>query len=217
MRKRKSLKKGDDDSGSEGGGEPEEFQDSGEDWTPDADSNEPSVRGRKRTTKATLNNSKKKRKNSTSDESEGEGEEDEEGDDDEAELDEEEGSDDEKNGSDGNKSDSSQSKDIPKHFHSGNFVLLKSDVKWDGDKITTKLDELNLWKIDGKALLQKFIPMESNGKILHKCTCVYSGWNVDNRDNYYPITEILDRNPPTDSKEICVALDLNDLIQVKDK
>lgn len=45
----------------------------------------------------------------------------------------------------------------------------------------------------------------------------YSGWNVDNRDNYYPITEILDRNPRTDSKEICVALDLNDLIKVRDK
>lgn len=38
MRKRKSVKKTDDDSdGSEPGGEPEEFQDSGEDWTPDAD------------------------------------------------------------------------------------------------------------------------------------------------------------------------------------
>ncbi|KAM3966408.1 uncharacterized protein ACR2FA_012718 [Aphomia sociella] len=221
MRKRKSVKKADDDSdGSEGGGEPEEFQDSGEDWTPDADSNEQPVRsgaGRKRTSKASLNNSKKKRKNSSSEESEGEGEEDEEAEDEEGELDEEEGSDDEKNGSDGNKSDSSQSKDVPKHFHSGNFVLLKSDVKWDGDTVISKLDELNLWKIDGKALLQKFIPMESSGKILHKCTCVYSGWNVDNRENYYPITEILDRNPRTDSKEICVALDLNDLIKVRDK
>lgn len=39
MRKRKSLKKNDEDSdGSEGAAEPEEFQDSGEDWTPDADS-----------------------------------------------------------------------------------------------------------------------------------------------------------------------------------
>lgn len=37
MRKRKSLKKGDDSDASEGGGEPEEYQDSGEDWTPDAD------------------------------------------------------------------------------------------------------------------------------------------------------------------------------------
>lgn len=53
-------------------------------------------------------------------------------------------------------------------------MLLKSDVKWEGDVIVSKLDELNLWKIDGKALLQKFIPMESNGKILHKCTCVVS-------------------------------------------
>lgn len=38
MRKRKSLKKDDESDGSEGGVEPEEFQDSGEDWTPDADS-----------------------------------------------------------------------------------------------------------------------------------------------------------------------------------
>lgn len=36
MRKRKSVKKGDESEGSEHGGEPEEFQDSGEDWTPDA-------------------------------------------------------------------------------------------------------------------------------------------------------------------------------------
>ncbi|XP_023946156.1 uncharacterized protein LOC112051660 [Bicyclus anynana] len=218
MRKRKSLKKAEDESdASEPGAEPEEFQDSGEDWTPDADPVEqPAGRGRKRASKPTVNN-KKKRKNSTTEESEEEAEEDEEGEDEEGELDEEEGSDEEKNGSDGNKSDSSQSKDIPKHFHSGNFVLLKSDVKWEGESVISKLDELNLWKIDGKALLQKFIPMESNGKILHKCTCVYSGWNVDNRENYYPITEILDRNPRTDSKEICVALDLDDLIKVKDK
>ncbi|GBP80229.1 hypothetical protein EVAR_9715_1 [Eumeta japonica] len=220
MRKRKSLKKtdNDDSDGSEGAGEPEEFQDSGEDWTPDADTHEASARGRKRGSKGTVNNStKKKRKNSSSEDSEGPGDDDEdaEGEEEEGEgeLDDEEGSDDEKNGSDGNKSDSSQSKDVPKHFHSGNFVLLKSDVKWDGDTVLSKLDELNLWKIDGKALLQKFIPMESNGRILHKCTCVYSGWNVYNRDNYYPITEILDRNPRTDSKEICVALDLNDLIK----
>lgn len=53
-------------------------------------------------------------------------------------------------------------------------MLLKSDVKWDGDTVISKLDEINLWKIDGKALLQKFIPMESNGKVLHKCTCVVS-------------------------------------------
>ncbi|KOB75014.1 Uncharacterized protein OBRU01_07957 [Operophtera brumata] len=166
MRKRKSVKKGDESEGSEHGGEPEEFQDSGEDWTPDADSNEPAARpaaGRKRATKPALNNSKKKKKaEESSEESEPEGEEDEDDEEGEGDLDEEDGSDDEKNGSDGNKSDSSQSKDVPKHFH-------------------------------------------------------YSGWNVDNRENYYPITEILDRNPRTESKEICVALDLNDLLKIRDK
>lgn len=38
MRKRKSVKKDEDSEGSEPAAEPEEFQDSGEDWTPDADS-----------------------------------------------------------------------------------------------------------------------------------------------------------------------------------
>lgn len=219
MRKRKNLKKSenDDSEGSEVADEPEEFQDSGEDWTPDTDTPEQPARGgRKRGPKSAVNNAKKKRKNSSSDDSELEPE-DEEDEEEEGEVEDEEGSDDEKNGSDGNKSDSSQSKDVPKHYHSGNFVLLKSDVKWDGDTVTSKLNELNLWKIDGKALLQKYIPMESNGKTLHKCTCVYSGWNVDNRENYYPITEILDRNPRTDSKEVCVALDLADLVKVRDK
>lgn len=35
MRKRKTVKKDEDSEGSEAAGEPEEFQDSGEDWTPD--------------------------------------------------------------------------------------------------------------------------------------------------------------------------------------
>lgn len=92
---------------------------------------QPARGGRKRTSRGSLNNSKKKRKNSSSEESEGEGEEDEEGEDEEGELDEEEGSDDEKNGSDGNKSDSSQSKDIPKHFHVRNYsyIMFKRIIK----------------------------------------------------------------------------------------
>lgn len=36
MRKRKNLKKSEDDDSSGVADEPEEFQDSGEDWTPDA-------------------------------------------------------------------------------------------------------------------------------------------------------------------------------------
>lgn len=59
-------------------------------------------------------------------------------------------------------------------LQSGNFVLLKTDVTWDGDTVKSKASEINLWKIDGKALLQKYIPLENNGKTLHKCTCVVS-------------------------------------------
>lgn len=36
MRKRKTIKKSEDEDSSEVADEPEEFQDSGEDWTPDA-------------------------------------------------------------------------------------------------------------------------------------------------------------------------------------
>lgn len=53
-------------------------------------------------------------------------------------------------------------------------MLLKSDVKWEGDSVLTKLKDLFLWKIDGKALLQKYVPVVSDGKTVHKCTCVVS-------------------------------------------
>jgi len=218
MRKRKNIKKSEDDDSSGVADEPEEFQDSGEDWTPDATAEPAPVvaTGRGGRKKAAAKGAaakgavappvvaKKKKKNETTDESEAE-----------EEAEDEEDSDDEKNGSD--KSDSSQQKDVPKHFHSGNFVLLKTDVTWDGDTVKSKASEINLWKIDGKALLQKYIPLENNGKTLHKCTCVYSGWNVDNRENYYPVTEILDKNPKTTEKQPCVAIDLAELIKVKDK
>lgn len=189
---------------------------------------------------------KRKRKSSSSEESEPENE----------------------NENEDEESDSSQSKDVPKHYHvrtchyhyhyhyryrypssptlsfqSGNFVLLKTDVKWEGDDVVTKLKDLYLWKIDGKALLQKFVPVVSDGKIVHKCTCVvstliiptcvfccrialfnveifsfqYSGWNVDNRENYYPISDILNKNVKTDFKVQCVALNLSDLVKVRDK
>ncbi|XP_077290213.1 uncharacterized protein LOC143914008 isoform X1 [Arctopsyche grandis] len=219
MRRRPAGRRSEEESSvSEMADEPEDFNDSGEDWTPDAAPPAPGGGrggGRKRAIKPVINNTqKKKRKKSTSEESEPE---DEEVEPEEGDEDVEDESDEDKNGSDGNKSDSEQSKDVPKHYHSGNFVLLKSDVKWDGGAVTSKLEDLFLWKIDGKALLQKYVPMASNGKTLHKCTCVYSGWNVDHRENYYPITEILDKNPKTDTKEICVALNLDDLVKVKDK
>ncbi|XP_003426676.1 nucleolin isoform X2 [Nasonia vitripennis] len=64
----------------------------------------------------------------------------------------------------------------PKDFTSGAFVVAKADVK--GDKDPT------LWRIDGKALLQKYLPFKEDDKTLYKSTSTYSGWSVNNKDKY---------------------------------
>ncbi|KAJ8686878.1 hypothetical protein QAD02_022672 [Eretmocerus hayati] len=64
----------------------------------------------------------------------------------------------------------------PKDFTSGAFVVAKADIT--GDKDPT------LWRIDGKALLQKYLPFKEDGKTLYKSTSTYSGWSVNNKDKY---------------------------------
>jgi pre-rRNA-processing protein TSR3 len=51
-------------------------------------------------------------------------------------------------------------------FQSGAFVVLKTDFQNGGDP--------PIWKIDGKALLQKYIPFEQDGKTLYKNTSTVS-------------------------------------------
>jgi hypothetical protein len=51
--------------------------------------------------------------------------------------------------------------------------------------VTGNKDPSILWRIDGKALLQKFLPFEEEGKRLYKSTSTYSGWSINNKDNYY--------------------------------
>ncbi|XP_065211936.1 nucleolin-like isoform X2 [Planococcus citri] len=70
----------------------------------------------------------------------------------------------------------------PKEFSSGAFVVLKSDFNSGGDP--------PIWKIDGKALLQKYIPFQQDNKTLYKNTSVYSGWTTGNKDQYYPATVV---------------------------
>lgn len=70
-----------------------------------------------------------------------------------------------------------------KDFTSGAFVVLKNDF------INSATDP-PIWKIDGKALLQKYVPFVQDGKTLYKNTSVYSGWTINNKDSYYPITVI---------------------------
>ncbi|XP_011309164.1 VID27-like protein [Fopius arisanus] len=64
----------------------------------------------------------------------------------------------------------------PKDYTSGAFVVAKADVGGDSDP--------TLWRIDGKALLQKYLPFKEAGKTLYKSTSTYSGWSVNNKDKY---------------------------------
>lgn len=67
----------------------------------------------------------------------------------------------------------------PKEFTNGAFVVLKTDFENEGEPI--------IWKIDGKALLQKYVPFkdEESSKTLYKNTSVYSGWSINNKEQYY--------------------------------
>ncbi|KAK0162993.1 hypothetical protein PV327_006711 [Microctonus hyperodae] len=64
----------------------------------------------------------------------------------------------------------------PKDYTSGAFVVAKADVGGNNDP--------TLWRIDGKALLQKYLPFKTEGKTLYKSTSTYSGWSVNNKDKY---------------------------------
>jgi len=65
-----------------------------------------------------------------------------------------------------------------KKFTSGAFVVLKTDMI--GSKGNPPV-----WKIDGKALLQKYIPFKQDGKVLYKNTSIYSGWGSNVKEQYY--------------------------------
>lgn len=64
----------------------------------------------------------------------------------------------------------------PKDYTSGAFVVAKADMGKNTDP--------TLWRIDGKALLQKYLPFKEEGKTLYKSTSTYSGWSVNNKEKY---------------------------------
>ncbi|XP_043285388.1 nucleolin-like [Venturia canescens] len=64
----------------------------------------------------------------------------------------------------------------PKDYTSGAFVVAKADVGGSTDP--------TLWRIDGKALLQKYLPFKEEGKTLYKSTSTYSGWSINHKDKY---------------------------------
>lgn len=77
---------------------------------------------------------------------------------------------------------------IPKTIYSedyatGSFVILKKDAQ-GGDPSKHPV----IWRIDGKALLQKYEAFDENDKVRHKNTSIYTGWSPLDKDLYAPIT-----------------------------
>ncbi|KAK9686152.1 hypothetical protein QE152_g37394 [Popillia japonica] len=68
------------------------------------------------------------------------------------------------------------------NYTTGSFVVNKKDAQ-QGSSTNPPC----IWKIDGKALLQKFEPFEEDGKVRHRNTSVYTGWSSLDRDNYVSI------------------------------
>ncbi|XP_008559916.1 putative uncharacterized protein DDB_G0277255 isoform X1 [Microplitis demolitor] len=63
-------------------------------------------------------------------------------------------------------------------FKSGEFVVIKAELKEEYPA---------LWRIDGKTLLQKYEPFDSNGKTLYRNISTYSGWTPQNRHMYQQV------------------------------
>ncbi|KAH0550538.1 uncharacterized protein LOC123261078 isoform X1 [Cotesia glomerata] len=61
---------------------------------------------------------------------------------------------------------------------SGEFVVIKAELKEEYPA---------LWRIDGKTLLQKYEPFDSNGKTLYRNISTYSGWTPQNRHMYQQV------------------------------
>ncbi|KAF4524441.1 hypothetical protein B566_EDAN013459 [Ephemera danica] len=150
--------------------------------------------GTKRTSKGG-GGAKAKRSKTEDDEDEDDEDNDEEGaEKDEEELDEEEIEDEEEE--EDEESESSGGEDdgkdpSKKEFKSGKFVVLKKDL--------TSGDMPPIWKIDGKVLLQKFMPFEKEGKTLYKSTSTYSGWSHHNREQYRPAPVKLEDEGPNET------------------
>ncbi|XP_034935014.1 uncharacterized protein [Chelonus insularis] len=63
-------------------------------------------------------------------------------------------------------------------FKSGEFVVIKTELEEEYPA---------LWRIDGKTLLQKYEPFNSNGKMLYRNISTYSGWTPQNRHLYQQV------------------------------
>ncbi|KAK4873374.1 hypothetical protein RN001_015403 [Aquatica leii] len=94
----------------------------------------------------------------------------------EEEEDEDESADSQTNNKTSTKKSTSKGSD----FVNGSFLILKKDAE-AGNK------NLCLWRIDGKALLQKYESFEEDGQVRHRNTSIYTGWSSLDKDLYYPV------------------------------
>lgn len=85
-------------------------------------------------------------------------------------------------------------------LQSGSFVLAKADLVSNKNKTSSKGKSdvesspyPTLWRIDGKALLQKFLPFEEDGKVLYKSTTTVctSFFRIKNNIFYYLLNWII--------------------------
>ncbi|KAG8229312.1 hypothetical protein J437_LFUL009071 [Ladona fulva] len=70
-------------------------------------------------------------------------------------------------------------------YKEGAFVVLKSELKKNEAKSI-------IWKLDTHMLMQKFLPSEKDGKIIHVSTNLYAGWAKAERKHYLvaPVTPL---------------------------
>ncbi|CAH1183498.1 unnamed protein product [Ceutorhynchus assimilis] len=66
-------------------------------------------------------------------------------------------------------------------FATDSFVILKKDIKGGPQARPV------IWKIDGKAILQKFEAFDEGDKVQHRITPIYTGWSPLDRELYAPL------------------------------
>lgn len=86
-------------------------------------------------------------------------------------------------GGDGDKAVTPANANSNPNFVNGAFVILKKDAQM----VDTNKQPI-LWRIDGKALLQKYEAFEEDGVVKHRNTSIYTGWSPLDQDLYSPVT-----------------------------
>ncbi|CAH1183588.1 unnamed protein product [Ceutorhynchus assimilis] len=93
-------------------------------------------------------------------------------------------------------------------FATDSFVILKKDIKGGPQARPV------IWRIDGKAKLQKFEAFDEGDKVQHRNTPIYTGWSPLDRELYAPLK--VDVKSQFKSKLEVVEVHWNELSAVDD-